>query len=49
MSFAIAGQLLAAMLLDRFGVLGMAVRETTLGRLAGAALLIAGVVLIRVL
>jgi transporter family-2 protein len=49
MSTAIAGQLIAAVLLDKFGVLGMAVREATPGRLVGVALMIAGVVMIRVL
>ena len=35
------------MLLDRAGVLGLAVREITLGRLAGAVMLLAGALLIR--
>jgi len=47
MALIVAGQLLAGMLLDRFGFLGMAVREISLGRVAGALLLMAGAVLIR--
>jgi bacterial/archaeal transporter family-2 protein len=47
MAFLVAGQLLAGMLLDRIGFLGMAVREISLGRIAGAVLLMAGAVLIR--
>ena len=37
MAFLVAGQLLAGMLLDRVGFLGMAVREISLGRVAGAS------------
>ena len=44
----IAGQLGAGVLLDRFGLLGLAVRELSLGRVAGVVLLCAGVVLIRI-
>lgn len=47
MAFLVAGQLVAGMLLDRIGFLGMAVREISLGRLVGAILLMAGAVLIR--
>lgn len=47
MALIVAGQLLAGTLLDRFGFLGMAVREISLGRIAGAVLLMAGAVLIR--
>ena len=47
MALIISGQLLAGMMLDRAGFLGMAVREISLGRVAGAVLLMAGVVLIR--
>ncbi len=47
MAFLVAGQLVAGMLLDRIGFLGMAVREISLGRLVGAVLLVAGAVLIR--
>ena len=43
----IAGQVLAAVTLDHFGVLGLAPHPISTARLAGAVLLIAGVVLIR--
>ena len=49
MGLAITGQVLAGLTLDRVGFMGMAVREITLGRAAGAALLVAGAVMIRVL
>lgn len=48
MGFIVAGQLLAGILVDRIGVLGLAVREISLGRVAGAVLLLAGAVLIRI-
>lgn len=47
MAFLVAGQLTAGMVLDRIGFLGMAVREISLGRLAGAALLLIGALLVR--
>ncbi len=47
MAFLVAGQLLAGMVLDRIGFLGMATREISLGRIGGAALLLAGALLIR--
>jgi bacterial/archaeal transporter family-2 protein len=47
MAFLVAGQLVAGMLLDRIGFLGMAVREVSLGRVAGAVLLMAGALLVR--
>ncbi len=47
MAFLVAGQLLAGMMLDRVGFLGMAVREITLGRVTGAVLLLAGALLVR--
>jgi transporter family-2 protein len=40
--------LLAGMMLDRVGFLGMAVREISLGRLIGAVLLLSGALLIRI-
>lgn len=49
MSTAIAGQLIGAILLDNFGLLGVTVREATLGRVAGVIVMIVGVVMIRVL
>ena len=47
MAFAVSGQLLAGILLDRIGFLGMAVREISVGRIAGAALLVGGALMIR--
>ena len=47
MALIVAGQLIAGMLMDRVGFLGMAVREISLGRVAGAILLMAGAALIR--
>jgi transporter family-2 protein len=43
----IAGQVLAAVTLDHFGVFGLAPHPISIARLAGAVLLIAGVILIR--
>jgi transporter family-2 protein len=43
----IAGQVLAAVTLDHFGVLGLTPHPISTARLAGAALLIAGVILMR--
>ena len=42
----IAGQMLASMALDHFGLIGFPVRPINLPRIAGAMLLVAGVVLI---
>lgn len=47
MAFIVTGQLLAGLLLDRFGFFDLAVRELSLGRVAGAVLLVAGALLIR--
>jgi transporter family-2 protein len=47
MAFAVSGQLLAGILLDRIGFLGMAVREISVGRIAGAVLLVGGALMIR--
>jgi transporter family-2 protein len=47
MAFLVAGQLIAGMLLDRIGFLGFAVREISIGRVAGAVLLLAGALLVR--
>jgi transporter family-2 protein len=49
MAFAVSGQLLAGILLDRIGFLGMAVREISVGRIGGAVLLVAGALMIRFL
>lgn len=46
-AFVVAGQLAAGLVIDRVGFLGVAVRELSVGRVAGALLLMAGVVLIR--
>jgi transporter family-2 protein len=43
----LAGQAVSALLLDHAGVLGLATREVTPGRLAGVALLAAGVFLVQ--
>jgi len=43
----IAGQVLAAVTLDHFGVLGLTPHPISTARLAGAVLLIAGVILMR--
>jgi transporter family-2 protein len=47
MAFIVTGQLLAGLLLDRMGYFDLAVRELTLGRVAGAVLLVAGALMIR--
>jgi len=49
MALSVTGQLAGGLLLDKVGFMGMAVREITLGRLAGAVLLVVGAVMIRVL
>lgn len=43
----VAGQMLAALLLDHFGALGLPEQSITIWRLLGACMLIGGVVLIR--
>ena len=43
----VAGQMAIAITLDHFGVFGLASHPVSLSRLAGAALLIAGVILIK--
>lgn len=47
MAFLVAGQLLTSMVLDRIGFLGLAVREISMGRIAGAVLLLTGALMIR--
>lgn len=49
MALAVTGQLIAGMLVDRSGFMGLAVREITLGRIAGAGLLVAGALMVRFL
>jgi bacterial/archaeal transporter family-2 protein len=44
----VAGQMIASLMLDHFGLVGLAVRPLTLTRAAGAALIVAGVLLIQV-
>ncbi len=46
-SLVIAGQMLAAIVFDQFGWMGLAVKEISAGKIAGAILLITGVFLIR--
>ena len=46
-SLVIAGQMAIAILFDHFGWMGTTIREISLGKIAGALLLIAGVFLIR--
>ena len=48
LAWVLAGQMLAAMALDHFGLLGYPLHPLSLGRLAGIILLIAGVLLIRI-
>jgi transporter family-2 protein len=47
LSMIVAGQMLASVAFDHFGLLGVARHPATLPRLIGAALLVAGVVLVR--
>jgi bacterial/archaeal transporter family-2 protein len=46
-SVAVAGQMAFALVLDHYGLVGFPVRPMSIGRAAGAGLLVAGVVLIR--
>jgi transporter family-2 protein len=46
-AFIVAGQMLASLVFDQLGLLGLAHHPVSLPRIAGAVLLIAGVVLIR--
>jgi transporter family-2 protein len=46
-AFVIAGQLITAALIDRFGWLGVEPRELTAGRLVGLVLVLAGALLVR--
>lgn len=45
----IAGQVVASLALDHFGLLNLAVREVTFGRLSGAVLVVAGALMVRYL
>jgi transporter family-2 protein len=46
-SLIIAGQMMVTLIIDHFGLLGVPVKEVSLARVAGIALIAAGVVLIR--
>lgn len=48
-ALAIAGQVIAGLTLDHFGLFGLAVREITVGRSVGAALTVAGALMVRFL
>ena len=43
----VAGQMIASLLLDHYGLVGFAVRPLTLAKVVGASLIIAGVLLIQ--
>jgi bacterial/archaeal transporter family-2 protein len=47
LGFVVTGQLMGAMVIDRFGLFGLATRELSFGRLAGAALVLVGSLLVR--
>src|SRR3569623_3821948 len=49
MGLAVTGQLLAGLVVDKFGFLGAPAHEISLGRIGGAILLVAGAVMIRLL
>jgi transporter family-2 protein len=46
-AFIVAGQMMGSLVFDHFGLLGLPVHPASIPRLVGAALLVAGVVLIR--
>ncbi len=47
LTIAVAGQLVTAILLDHFGLLGLKVEPVSVARVGGVALVIAGVLLVR--
>jgi transporter family-2 protein len=49
MSLAIAGQLSAALLLDRFGLFDLVQRELSVGRVSGVLLVLVGALMVRML
>ena len=49
MGLAVTGQLVAGLAVDRFGFLGAPMHDITPGRLVGAALLVGGALMIRLL
>jgi transporter family-2 protein len=48
-SLGIAGQVLASLVLDHYGLLNLAVREVTVGRATGACMVVAGALMVRYL
>jgi transporter family-2 protein len=46
MALVVAGQVIASVAVDHFGVFGFEIRSTTLARLTGCALLMSGFILI---
>ncbi|MDO9382633.1 MAG: DMT family transporter [Hyphomicrobiaceae bacterium] len=48
-SLGIAGQVVASLALDHFGLFNLAAREVTLGRASGAVLVVAGALMVRYL
>jgi transporter family-2 protein len=46
-AFVMAGQLASALIVDRIGLFGLAVRELSLGRVGGVALVVLGALLVR--
>ncbi len=46
-TIAISGQIVAALLMDHYGLLGLPREPVNIGRIAGAMLVVAGVVLVR--
>jgi len=49
MSLAIAGQLAAALILDRFGLFDLVQRELSVGRVSGVLLVLVGALMVRML
>ena len=47
--FVIAGQILAALLIEQFGLFGLALRDISWGRALGATLVVLGAVMVRLL
>lgn len=46
-SLGIAGQVLASLVLDHYGLLNLAVREVTIGRVSGALMVVVGALMVR--
>ena len=47
LSFVMAGQLVSALAIDRFGLFGFALRDLSIGRIGGVAMVLAGALLVR--